>query len=87
MIKSQMNILYNTARESRVVVMEHKDKADMDRYLNWLVSKGHKVTHIEAEYVFSQTELLLQSAAEELGDEHPMYHLIQQHLSSLKSSI
>jgi hypothetical protein len=87
MIKSKLNVIYNNARAAKEVVTEHETKADMARYFNWLVSKGHKITHVEHEYIFNQTELLLQAAAEELGDEHTMYHLIQQHLSDLKSNI
>ena len=87
MIKSKLNVIYNNAREAKEVVTEHETKADMARYFNWLVSKGHKITHVEHEYIFNDSELLLERAAKALGDGHELAQLIQQHLSNLKTSI
>lgn len=87
MIKSKLNVIYNNAREAKEVVTEHETKADMARYFNWLVSKGHKITHVEHEYIFNDSELLLEKAAKALGDSHELAQFIHKHLENLKSSI
>jgi hypothetical protein len=58
MIKSKLNVIYNNAREAKEVVTEHETKADMARYFNWLVSKGHTqsslmcVVHAMVQWLF-----------------------------------